>query len=145
MKVEGAFPKNSLAVADFGEQYAGLGSEAQVGLSLTNYGQAGVKDFDYVIATNGTAGEEKHHTLATPYNVPGGTFKATVAMPADAELGTTNKTITITKVNGVANEETATNVANGTLKTVTKVHQKNVLMRSIRVQDADGARADWPE
>ena len=128
VKVEGAFPKNSLSVADFGEQYAGLGSEAQVGLTLTNYGQAGVKDFDYVIATNGTAGEEIHHTLATPYNVLGGTFKATVALPADAELGTTNKTITITKVNGVANEETATNVANGTLKTVTKVHQKNVLM-----------------
>lgn len=135
VKVEGMFPKNSLSVADFGELYAGLGSEAKVPLTLTNYGQAGVKDFDYVIATNGTAGEEKHHTLATPYNVLGGTFKATVAMPADVELGTTNKTITITKVNGVANEETATNVANGTLKTVTKVHRKNVLVEEFTGTD----------
>lgn len=126
--VEGTYSANRVTTVDFGSAYAQIGGSAKVELSLINAGTAGVNNFDYVVTTDGVAGAEQHYTLDKAVSQFGESFTATVNLPAASKLGTNAITITITKVNGVANEETELNVSAGTLYTVSKIYTRRVLV-----------------
>lgn len=136
--VEGTYSANRVTAVDFGSAYAQIGGSAKVELSLINAGTAGVNNFDYVVTTDGVAGAEQHYTLDTPISNFGENFTAAINLPAASAEGHQNVTITITKVNGVANEETANNVSAGVLYTVSKLYTKRVL-----VEEFTGTGCGW--
>ena len=88
-------------------------------------------------STDGTVGAEKHVTLAQPYKVYGGTTKVAVTLDPDATLGTKEKVITITKINGVANEA-AVKTAKGQLVVLSKE-----LPRAVLVEEFTGTGCPW--
>jgi len=109
--------------------YAEIGQSADVTFSLYNGGEAAVSNISYTIATDGVAGEEKTLTFDTP--IP--SYKsATVTIPveADAALGSTTKTITVTKVNGEANASKNA-AASFTFLTVDHLIVRNVVVEEL--------------
>lgn len=136
--VEGTYSANRVTTVDFGSAYAQIGGSAKVELSLINAGTAGVNNFDYVVTTDGVAGAEQHYTLDKAVSQFGESFTATVNLPAASAEGHQNVSIAITKVNGVANEETTNNVSAGVLYTVSKLYTKRVL-----VEEFTGTGCGW--
>ena len=126
--VEGTFSANRISTSDFGNAYAQLGGTGKVELPLVNTGSAGVSNFDYIVTTDGVSGPEQHYTLDQPVTQFGANFIAPIELPAASATGQSAITITITKVNGVANEETELNVSAGTLYTVSKIYTRRVLV-----------------
>lgn len=97
-----------------------INKETPLSFTLTNYGSAGVKSFDYTIAVASTstnevvASEERHVDLednALPSTL-GVATTVSVSVPALNGAGQYNATVTLTKVNGEANgNESATAVS----------------------------------
>ena len=119
--VEGECAKNGaiVASADFGKAYAALNGQVSVPISLSGEGIEPVTSIDYTITTDGTP-TEYHLDLSDPISFMM-TAEVLVPVKADATLGERNKTFTLTKVNGVANEVTGQNMqATGKLVTVAK-------------------------
>jgi hypothetical protein len=119
--VEGEFAKNAASVVstDFGKAYAALNGKVSVPVTLAGEGTEPINSIDYTITT-GNATTEHHLELNDPV-----TFmmsrEVLVPLEADATVGENDKTFTLTKVNGVANESTAENMqATGKLVTVAK-------------------------
>ena len=119
--VEGEFAKNAASVVstDFGKAYAALNGKVSVPVTLAGEGTEPINSIDYTITT-GNATTEHHLELNDPV-----TFmmsrEVLVPLEADATVGENDKTFTLTKVNGVANESTAGNMqATGKLVTVAK-------------------------
>ena len=135
--VEGEFTQNAVQPMDFGMLTTLLGKVKEFELSMVNAGSAGITDFDYTVTTDGTVGAEKHVTLAQPYKVYGGTTKVAVTLDPDATLGTKEKVITITKINGVANEA-AVKTAKGQLVVLSKE-----LPRAVLVEEFTGTGCPW--
>ena len=135
--VEGEFTQNAVQPMDFGMLTTLLGKAKEFELSMVNAGSAGITDFDYTVTTDGTVGAEKHVTLAQPYKVYGGTTKVAVTLDPDATLGTKEKVITITKINGVANEA-AVKTAKGQLVVLSKE-----LPRAVLVEEFTGTGCPW--
>lgn len=134
---EGALSVNAAQPMDFGTLTTALGKAKEFELSIVNAGSAGVTDFDYTVTTDGTVGAEKHVTLAQPYKVLGGTTKIAITLDPDATTGKKEKVITITKVNGVANEA-PTKTAKGTLIVLSKEFPRAVL-----VEELTGTGCPW--
>jgi hypothetical protein len=93
---------NSATPYDFGVSYVQKGSQANVPVKIFNYGKDPVTSIAYTISTNGESSAENTLTIkslafnnATTVNIP---------FPADNDTKKYGKTLTITKVNGVANE-----------------------------------------
>lgn len=135
--VEGEFTQNAVQPMDFGMLTTLLGKAKEFELSMVNAGSAGITDFDYTVTTDGTVGAEKHVTLAQPYKVYGGTTKVAVTLDPDATLGTKEKVITITKINGAANEA-AVKTAKGQLVVLSKEFPRAVL-----VEEFTGTGCPW--
>lgn len=134
---EGTLSANAAQPMDFGTLTTALGKAKEFELSMLNAGSAGITDFDYTVTTDGTVGAEKHVTLAQPYKVLGGTTKIAITLDPDATLGTKEKVITITKVNGVANEAPS-KTAKGTLIVLSKE-----LPRAVLVEEFTGTGCPW--
>ena len=134
---EGTLSANAAQPMDFGTLTTALGKAKEFELSMLNAGSAGITDFDYTVTTDGTVGAEKHVTLAQPYKVLGGTTKIAITLDPDATTGKKEKVITITKVNGVANEA-PTKTAKGTLIVLSKEFPRAVL-----VEELTGTGCPW--
>lgn len=119
------FSSRSLSPQDFGTFFVGLNTTRDLTLNVTNDG-AGVSNFSYVVTVDGTPGEEQLCELAQPAGV-GESFKATIPVQSQAEIGTVPMEVKITKVNGEANEAAA-NTANGTLNTISRIFKQNVVV-----------------
>lgn len=119
------FSSRSLSPQDFGTFFVGLNTTRDMTLNVTNDG-AGVSNFNYVVTVDGTPGEEQLCELAQPAGV-GESFKATIPVQSQAEIGTVPMEVKITKVNGEANEAAA-NTANGTLNTISRIFKQNVVV-----------------
>lgn len=126
--LEGDFQQNSASVADFGDHIAIAGGKADIALSLVNFGKRGIESFDYTVATNGVAGDERHFDMSETFDILGGTVQVTLPMEADADCAKAEKAIAITKVNGQPNEATTETTASGTLLTLAKASPRRVLM-----------------
>lgn len=135
--VEGEFTQNAAQPMDFGTLTAALGKAKELQLSIANGGSAGITDFDYTVTVDGAVGAEKHVTLSEPYKVFGGTTMVKITLDPIATVGAKETVITITKVNGVANESTA-KTAKGQLVVLSKE-----LPRAVLVEELTGTGCGW--
>lgn len=135
--VEGTFTANAAQPKDFGTLSTAVGKSKEFELSIVSAGSAGITDFDYTVTTDGAVGAEKHVKLAKPYNVFGGTTNVSITLDPETTTGTKEKVITITKVNGVANEA-PTKTAKGTLVVLSKEFPRAVL-----VEEFTGTGCPW--
>ena len=117
----GEFPDNAASVVttDFGKGYAALNGKVSVPVTLMGEGLKAISSIDYTVTTGSTT-TEHHLELTDPVTFM---MSAEILVPltADASVGEQDKVITLTKVNGVANEFTTGNLkAAGKLVTVAK-------------------------
>lgn len=122
------FPTNGVVPADFGKFTVALGGTKDIKVTLNNAG-ASLKNFSYTITQEGQTSEEKTVTLASALGV-GGNTTVTIPFSAASKTGTYPTTLTVTKVNGVANELT-NNTATGTNITLSKILPKTSVVEEI--------------
>ena len=106
---------NSAFPSHFGVHYAEKGSTVSVPVSITNSGKEPLKSITYTISTNGRASEEQTVEMADVAFNESQTLN--IPFTADNDTRRYDKTLTITKVNGVANEATQKS-ADGSLITI---------------------------
>lgn len=99
---------NAASIADdMDDVMAKVGDEVTVTANLKNLGANGVKSIGYTYDMNGTT-KEGSVTLGTPIqNIYNGDGTATLSLGKPETEGTQEITIKLTKVNGVANENTS--------------------------------------
>ena len=101
----GTFADDSATPEAVGYQVAPIGGTATFNLPVTNSGLNDLTSIDYTITTDGETSAEQHADVASPISF-NGTGNVKVTVDADSEKGLKNKTLTITKVNGVENAAT---------------------------------------
>ena len=129
----GNYPANYATPSDFDPFVVELGKSASVPLEIVNGGSDNITNISYTITTNGIVSSEKSvNTPNTPYNA-----SAIVNIPfaADAVEGTTEKILTVTKVNGKANTASK-KTAKGKMTTVAnlKVWPRTVLIEEFTTE-----------
>lgn len=134
--LEGEFADNLVTPLDFGNVYGKVGESANAEVILSNNGITPISSIDYTITTDGTASAEQHVDVATPiaFSSKG---KAIIPIPAEATQSIKNKTLTITKVNGNANEA-ADKTASFTLYSLGEI-----ISRSALVEQYTGTGCGW--
>ncbi len=100
----GNFHENILSIIDIEPAYAAIGGTADVAIVLNNQGYNVITSFNYTITTGSTVSEEQEASCHIEGFSSG---IAILSIPADESMGENVKTITITKVNGIANNSTA--------------------------------------
>ncbi|MDD6540922.1 MAG: hypothetical protein PUF32_01275 [Prevotella sp.] len=109
VSISGESLKNNAAsiADDMDDVMAKVGDEVTVTANLKNLGANGVKSIGYTYDMNGTT-KEGSVTLDTPIqNIYNGDGTATLSLGKPETEGTQEITIKLTKVNGVANENTS--------------------------------------
>jgi thiol-disulfide isomerase/thioredoxin len=107
---------NCASPADFGTSYVLKGKSVEVPVKITNMGSNLMTSISYTITTNGIASAEQ--TVSTGRAAFFNESKnVMISFPADADARRYDKTLTITKVNGVANKSTSKE-ARGSLITI---------------------------
>ena len=134
--LEGQFADNQATPADFGSYYAKVGESAEASFALTNLGTTPVSSIDYTIAYDGEAGAEQHADLTQPIAFCS-TGNVGITLAADAAQSRKEGTLTVTKVNGNANEA-ASNSAKFTLFSLSEIIDRNVV-----VEQFTGTGCGW--
>lgn len=136
VKLSGEFPDNVASPVDFGTHYVELGKETTAKVQVTNGGETAISSLSYTITANGETSAEQTVTLDNPVEfLKSGYF--TIPVKADAEAGTVEKTLTITKVNGNANNATSKTAA-FTVVTVSKF-----IVRGVVIEEYTGTGCGW--
>ncbi len=136
--VEGTFLQNAATPNTFGTAYAALNEPYVTSVPVNNYGQKGISSIDYTVTSaDGTVSEEQHIDLESTYSLFGGTTYVQIPFVGDAVVGTQQKTLTITKVNGVDNEA-STNSVTFDLTTISKI-----VPHGIAVEEFTGTTCGW--
>lgn len=109
--------ENAAVPVDFGTAYAVKGTTAKIPVTITNIGSKPLKNISYTVTTDGETSEEKTAQMG---NLAFNDSKQVLFdFVADKETRKYEKTLTITKVNGVANS-TDKKSAKGNLITITE-------------------------
>lgn len=96
---------NSATPFDFGTNYVLKGASISIPVKIFNYGTETISSIAYTVSTNGNVSEEQTLSLnALPFN---NSTTINISFPADGDTKRFEKTLTITKVNGVTNEAVA--------------------------------------
>lgn len=95
---------NGASPSDFGLEYVQAGGSADIPVKVANVGSNAITSLSYTITTNGTVSAEQSVTV--PAIASGASAEVSFAFPADADARKYDKVLTITKVNGTANETT---------------------------------------
>lgn len=119
LQLEGvSLSSNSATPSDFGTYYVQKGSQTYIPVKIFNYGKETISKISYTITTNGIASAEQTCSVnslafnnSTTVNIP---------FPADNDTRRCEKILTITKVNGVANEA-SDNSSTGSLITISEM------------------------
>lgn len=136
VKLSGEFPDNVASPVDFGTHYVELGKETTAKVQVTNGGETPISSIDYTITANGETSAEQTVTLDNPVEfLKTGYF--TIPVKADAAAGKVEKTLTITKVNGNANNAVSP-TAQFTVVTVNKF-----IERSVVIEEFTGTGCGW--
>ncbi|MGP1553754.1 MAG: hemin-binding protein [Prevotella intermedia] len=135
--IEGKFSENSASPNTMQDLVLVKNGTGKSKLVLFNEGSAGINSIDYTITTDGVAGAEQHLDIDPPVKTMGAQCTINLPVAADAKIGITEKTITITKVNGKANE--AENKS-ATFKLTTVGKQVN---RGVVVEENTGTGCGW--
>ena len=135
--LEGEFSQNAVSPSSPGEAFAAMGGEVQVSVPFTNVGSAAITSIDFTVSDAQGTGAEQHYDLpeAFPYYGASATFQ--IPVQAGSEVGSVEKTLTITKVNGQANEAAA-NSTTFTLTTLSKL-----VPRGIVIEEFTGTGCGW--
>lgn len=139
MLLEGDFPyKNAVSIAssDLGESVAVVGGQSTAYLPLTNEGTDALQSIDYIITADGVEGQEQHVDMESAIAF-GSTKTITLQVDADDEASQKVHTLTITKVNGVANEYGVA-TTKYTMSTVAELAQ-----RGVAVEEYTGTTCGW--
>ena len=108
---------NSATPSDFETGYVIKETTGNVPVKITNNGKQPITSLSYTITTGGNTTEEKMITVSSiSFN---STVEVNFPFPADADTRKYDKTLTITKVNGVDNEA-ADKTAQGSVITITE-------------------------
>ena len=139
LQLEGEFPykyAGTFTYSDIGEYVATLNGTATAYMPLTNEGTELMTSIDYTITADGMTSAEQHLDLPNPISY-GNNAIVSFTVSGDDEAGMKQKTVTLTKVNGVANEygDTQTKF---TMSTVTKL-----VDRVIAVEEYTGTTCGW--
>ena len=135
--IEGKFSENSASPNTMQDLVLVKNGTGKSKLVLFNEGSAGINSIDYTITTDGVAGAEQHLDIDPPVKTMGAQCTINLPVAADAKIGVTEKTITITKVNSKANE--AENKS-ATFKLTTVSKQVN---RGVVVEENTGTGCGW--
>ncbi len=136
VKLSGEFPDNVASPVDFGTHYVELGKETTAKVQVTNGGETAISSLSYTITANGETSAEQTVTLDNPIEfLKSGYF--TIPVKADAEAGKVEKTLTITKVNGNANNATSKTAA------FTVVTVSNFIVRGVVIEEYTGTGCGW--
>lgn len=129
----GNYPANSATPSDFEPFVVELGQSISVPINITNGGSEAITSISCTITTNGKVSDEK--TINTPSIPFAASADVNILIESDAVEGTTEKTVTITKVNGNANTA-STKSAKGTMTTVAnlKVWPRTVLIEEFTTE-----------
>lgn len=113
----GTYPTDIAAVEDFGQNTVFKGDGTYIPVTIINKGKNPIDNFSFVITTDGSSStaEETMQISSLAFN---GRKTVSIYFSSDTEARKYNKTITITKVNGVPNNYPQ-NSASGSLITVT--------------------------
>ena len=124
--LEGEFADNTVTPLDFGSVYAQAGETVDAEVTLTNNGITPVNDIDYTITTDGVVISEQHADVVSPIAF---SSNGTVIIPIPAETAQSVKvkTLTVTKVNGNANEA-ADKTASFTMYSLDEIISRNALV-----------------
>lgn len=134
--VEGAYSPNAVVPLDFGNVYAKVGETGNAVVTLSSAGLEAVNSIDYTITTDGVASAEQHIELASPIAF-GKKGTVSISIPGEATQSIKEKTLTVTKVNGAANEAADKDAA-FTLYTLNKLIDRNVA-----VEQFTGTGCGW--
>ena len=113
-----SLPSYNVSVEDFGTAYVVKGGTTTIPVTISNNGEETVNSISYIITTGSNTTEEKTISVSGLQSLAKG--KVDIEFAADADTKKLDKTLTITKVNGEANES-ANNTAHGALITMTEV------------------------
>ena len=134
--LEGEFADNTATPADFGPIYTVLGQEGTGQFAVTNAGSTPLSSIDYTITSDGVTGAEQHIDIDEPI-VFNATGMVSITVPADLVIGTSTKSLNITKVNGNVNTK-ADQSAKFTLYTLPELVDRNVV-----VEEFTGTGCGW--
>ena len=135
--LEGEFSQNAVTPSSPGEVIAALGNEATVSIPFTNVGSAAITSIDYTISDAQGTGTEQHYDLPEAFPYYGASVTFQIPVQAGSEVGSVEKTLTITKVNGQPNEA-AENSVSFTLTTLSKL-----VPRGIVIEEFTGTGDGW--
>lgn len=102
--VEGNFPSLAAQPADFGSVLVPFGKSVTKAIKIRNMGKSAIQKLTYTITVDGQTGSEKTVQLSSPLNDFNSTGEFDVTFTSSATECTDRRVITITKVNGQANE-----------------------------------------
>ncbi len=102
-----ACPSNDVTVNHVLESTFKAGTENEIPVSVTNNAYKAVESVSYILTIDGTAEAEKTLTLDENYQIEGGS-NGYLYVPATIAEGEHFVSVEVTKVNGVANDATAT-------------------------------------
>ncbi len=128
--------QNGAKPASFGEVVLAPGMQSVAQMPVTNKGVNAITSIDYTVTANDVTSAEQHVDLATPVAF-GDTKMVAVSIEAGEPGTVEQRTLTITKVNGVANEETE---ASAQFTACTVLHQTP---RGIVVEEFTGTTCGW--
>ena len=135
--IEGKFSENSASPNTMQDLVLVKNGTGKSKLVLFNEGSAGINSIDYTITTDGVAGAEQHLDIDPPVKTMSAQCTINLPVAADAKIGITEKTITITKVNGKVNESEN---KSATFKLTTVGKQVN---RGVVVEENTGTGCGW--
>lgn len=127
---------NAVTPQSLGTYRTCLGKEKNISVTFTNHGSK-LESIDYTITIGDVTGPEQHISLGNAALGNGGEYTTTIAFPAAEKSGTYPVTLTVTKVNGEANQATLTS-ASGTCVTTAFEFTKNVF-----VEEMTGTGCGW--
>ena len=130
------FLDNAASVEGLGQKYVLINEDVTFPLTLTNSGKNGIHSFTYEVTVNGAKTEERTVTLDEPVDGILKTYSTQVAFNSGNTAGSQNIVLTVTKVNGEANELNA--VVEGAIFVLTEVAQRKPL-----VEEFTGTWCGW--
>ncbi len=127
--LDGEFHENAAKVEKFEEVVTTTGQQVSLPLTIVNWGNLGMSSIDYVLTSDGVAQAEQHYDFAEPVMSIRG--KTTILLPfiSPDQASISHKTVTITRVNGVPNEYSASEATgHGALIAIEESAPRRVVM-----------------
>ena len=136
VELEGDFADNMATPSGIDIAYAALNASYTSAISLTNKGKTPISSIDYTITSNGVTSSEQHVAVAKPIEFAY-TGEVEIELTGDAACGEQQKTLTITKVNGLPNNTVEKSV-DFTMITLARIAQRN-----LAVEEYTGTGCGW--